>query len=95
MWYKFTFSLAQMTEPKHEQLLAAFNEIYEAAPKPCDSGLFIYRPAMATARVIYLYAGIDGSFDDLVTRFGGEFSEPPVASDVRQVGGDSSMFREM
>ena len=95
MWYKFTFPLAEMTEPKHEQLLAAFNEIYEAAHKPCDSGLFIYRPAMATARVIYLHSGIDGNFDNLVTRFGGELSDEPVASDVRQVGGDPAGFREM
>jgi len=95
MWYKFIFPLEKMIEPKHEQLLAAFNEIYDAAPKPCDSGLFLYRPAMATARVLYLFSGLDGSFDVLVARFGGELSEEPIASDVRQVGGDSSMFSVM
>ena len=92
MWYKFTFQLEQMTEPKHEQLLDAFNELYSAAPKPCDSALFLYRPAMATARVLCLFSGLDGSFDSLVTHFAGESSEPPVASEVRQVAGEKSMF---
>lgn len=97
MWYKFTFPLAEGTESKHEQLLAAFNEIYVAAAKPCDSGLFVYLRDRATTRILYLYSGLDASldssFDVLVTRFGGEFSEqPPIAADVRQVGGDPSKF---
>jgi hypothetical protein len=50
---------------------------------------------MATARVLYLYSELDCNFDNLVMRFGGEFSEPPVASDVRQVAGDPSQFRQM
>lgn len=95
MWYKFTFQLNQMTEPKDEQLLAAFNELYDAAPESCDSGLFVSLGDRDTARILYLFSGLDGSFDVLVTRFHGEASEPPAASDVRQVGGEKSMFSAM
>jgi hypothetical protein len=95
MWYRFTFQLEQMTEPKHEHLLAAFNELYIGAPKPCDAGLFLCRPPMATARVLYLFSGLDAGFDFLVARFNGEASEPPAAADVSQVGGEKSMFSGM
>lgn len=104
MWYKFTFPYKQITGLNEdeqrflksgdaEQLSTAFKEIYVAAQKPCRACLFVeYRRAMPTADVLYLYSE-ESDFDALIDRFGGKFSEqPPPADNVRQVGGDSSIF---
>jgi hypothetical protein len=104
MWYKFTFPYKQITDSDDDEqrlvksddavrLRSEFNEIYEAAPKPCRAALFIeFRRAMPTADVLYLYSE-ESDFDVLVEHFGGKFSEPSPATDsVRPVGGDPSIF---
>jgi hypothetical protein len=104
MWYKFTFPFKPIIGASDDEqrfvksddavrLGSAFNEIYDAAPKPCRAGLFLeYRGAMPTADVLYLYSE-ESDFDALVERFGGKFSEqPPTVGSVRQIGGDSTIF---
>lgn len=104
MWYKFTFPYKQVTGSNDDEqrflksddavrLGSAFNEIYDAAPKPRRASLFVeLRDAMPTADVLYLYSE-ESDFDVLVDRFGGKFSEQsPDPDRIRQVGGDSSIF---
>jgi hypothetical protein len=104
MWYKFTFPYKQITGSDDDEqrlvksddavrLRSEFNEIYEAAQKPCRAVLFVeLRRAMPTADVLYLYSE-ENDFDGLIKSFGGKFSEqPPIADNVRQDSGDLSIF---
>lgn len=73
MWYKFTFRLECVEEQNFPELITAFRDLAATASQPRDSFLYEYLHERGVKRIYLLLSGLDGAFDNLVTRFGGEF----------------------
>jgi hypothetical protein len=90
MWYKFIFHLEREKERNYPELIKAFRDLAAAASQPQDSFLYEYLHERGVKRVYLLLSGLDGAFDALTTRFGGELqSEGPSQADL------STLWREV
>jgi len=54
-------------------LIKAFRDLAATVSQTRDSFLYEYLHERGDKRIYLLFSGLDGAFDNLVTRFGGEF----------------------